>query len=71
MKLDAGFEIELACGLRGASSWFESHRSGSQASQRLRRQRQFQDRPPLLVSAEDPSADLGLFRHVPELILLV
>ena len=29
--LEAGFEIELACGLRRASSWFESHCGGRQA----------------------------------------
>src|SRR5215831_15019098 len=71
MKLDAGFEIELACGLRGASSWFESHRSGGEVGQPVRRQRQFQNSPPLLVSAKDGGADLRILRHVPELIVLV
>src|SRR5262245_49101074 len=71
MKLDAGFEVELACGLRRASSRFESHRSGGQVGQRVRRQRQFQDLPPLLVGAKDGGADLRILRHVPELIVLV
>src|SRR5262245_19859909 len=71
MKLDAGFEVELACGLRRASSRFESHRSGGQVGQRVRRQRQIQDLPPLLVGAKDGGADLRILRHVPELIVLV
>src|SRR5262245_9446444 len=71
MKLDAGFEIELACGLRGASTRLESHRGGGQVGQRVRRQRQFQDSPPLLVGAKDGGADLRILRHVPELIVLV
>src|SRR5262245_21465200 len=69
--LDAGFEIGLACGLRRASSRFESHRSSGQTNQRFRRQSQFQDKPSLLVSAKDGGADLRILCHVPELIDLV
>src|SRR5215470_10822081 len=71
MKSDASLEIELSGGLRRSSSWFESHRSSGQVVQRVRRQRQFQDSPPLLVSAKDGGADLRILRHVPELIVLV
>src|SRR5215475_3084132 len=71
MKLDAGLEVELACGLRRASSRFESHCSGGQVGQRVRRKRQSQDSPPLLVGAQDGGADLRILRHVPELIVLV
>src|SRR5215510_4542582 len=69
--LDAGFEIELACGLRRASSRFDSHRSSGQTNQRFWRQSQFQDSPPLLVGAKDGCADLCILCHVPELIVLV
>src|SRR5215468_3261615 len=71
MKSDASLDIELSGGLRRSSSWFESHRSSGQVVQRVRRQRQFQDSPPLLVSAKDGGADLRILRHVPELIVLV
>src|SRR5262245_32270652 len=71
MKLDAGLEVELACGLRRASSRFESHCSGGQVGQRVRRKRQSRDSPPLLVGAKDGGADLRILRHVPELIVLV
>jgi hypothetical protein len=69
--LDARFEIELACGLRRASSRFESHRSSGQTNQRFRRQSQFHDRPSLLVGAKDGCADLRILCYVPELIVLV